>query len=70
MVALRLGTRDAMQGNLGQLINKESRMTSIKDAATVTQDPEKEGKRFSRKRCPKMVRISEKVKNVEWPQGP
>jgi hypothetical protein len=41
------------------------KMALTKDASTTTQGPEKEGKRFSGKRHPKVVRISEEVQNSE-----
>lgn len=45
-VALSLGVRDVRQDNREQLIQGESKMTSTKDASTITQGLETENRRF------------------------
>ncbi len=45
-VALSLGVRDVRQDNREQLIQGQSKMTSTKDASTITQGLETENRRF------------------------
>jgi hypothetical protein len=69
ILAMRLGVQNTRQDNWEQLIDRKSNMASTNDASTAIQGLEKENKRFSGKRFPKVGRISEEVHYAEWPRG-